>query len=390
MLWVFALSVFLLLHTYVFYALLLIVLDGFRQARSNLLYLSGRRERRTSSQPTNWPTVSVVIAAHNEAACIAQKLTNSLALDYPEDKFEVLVGSDGSTDGTDELVRARASERVRLSSAPRGGKVAVLNRCIPQARGEIVVLTDANTELDASSVRMLVRHFRDAEVGAVCGRLRLYNRSSQAFEESTYWTYESLLKFYEGKHGCVLGANGGIYALRRALFTPLPVDTIVDDFVIPLRILRWGYQVRYDPEAVALEETTGDYGQEAGRRARIAAGNFQSLREVGALLSPSYGFVAFALWSHKLLRWSAPALMALAMFSNLMLLTRSWAWLMLGLQMSFYAMALAGARSTFRGGLLARTASAAYYFTRMNGALAVGFWRFVRNSQAAAWQRTAR
>jgi cellulose synthase/poly-beta-1,6-N-acetylglucosamine synthase-like glycosyltransferase len=139
-------------------------------------------------------------------------------------------------------------------------------------------------------------------VGAVCGRLKLYNRLRKEYEESTYWTYETLLKLYEGKHGAVLGANGGLYAIRRALFAPLPPDTIVDDFVIPLRILEAGYQVRFDPEAAAYEETTEDYAREFARRARIGAGNFQSLSRLPGLLNPSRGFAAYAFWSHKVLR----------------------------------------------------------------------------------------
>jgi cellulose synthase/poly-beta-1,6-N-acetylglucosamine synthase-like glycosyltransferase len=268
--------------------------------------------------------------------------------------------------------------------------VAVLNRCIPSAQGEIVVLTDANTMLDGRALKKLMRHFRDPKVGAVCGRLRLFNKQRREYEESAYWAYESLIKFYEGKHGAVLGANGGIYAIRKSLFTPLPPDTIVDDFVIPMRILQAGYRVIYDPEAVAFEETTEDYAKEAGRRARIAAGNFQSLRMLGGMLLPTSGFVSFAFWSHKVLRWVAPFLMATAAASNLMLLGHHWAWFTLLAQICFYGLALAGAHGYSRKGALERAASVAYYFTSMNIALAVGFWRFVRNSQAAAWNRTAR
>lgn len=390
MIWVFWASVGLLLHTYVVYPLVLILIDGFRQAGENLRFISGGPERRRNGEELLGPTASIVVAAYNEESCIGEKLVNCRELDYPEEKLEVLVGSDGSTDRTDQIVSSCPDPRVKLSAAPRGGKVAVLNRCIPLAKSEIVVLTDANTMLDKAALKKLLRHFRDPEVGAVCGRLRLYNRMKREYEESAYWTYESLIKFYEGKHGAVLGANGGIYAIRKSLFTPLPPDTIVDDFVIPMRILQSGYKVVYDAEAVAFEETTEDYQKEAGRRARIAAGNFQSLRLLGGLLMPTAGFVSFAFWSHKLLRWVAPFLMALAVASNFALLHHTWAWLTLGLQAVFYGLALAGAQGAFRQSPLRRPASIAYYFTSMNYALAVGFWRFVRNSQAAAWNRTAR
>src|SRR6185503_12633420 len=179
---------------------------------------------------------------------------NSLALKYPAHRFEVLIGSDGSTDGTNEIVQLCEDTRVRLSAAARAGKTTVLNRCIPMAQGDIIVLSDANTMIEPEAIEALVRHFEDPDVGAVCGKLRLYNPTKQDYEESAYWNYESLIKFYEGKRGSVVGANGGLYAIRRRLFTKLPPSTIVDDFVIPLRILEQGYQVVYEAGAVAHEE----------------------------------------------------------------------------------------------------------------------------------------
>lgn len=379
----------LLLHTYFFYPVILFILDGIEQAIANLRFIKTGRERRRPRVETQLPTVSLVVAAYNEASCIDEKIKNSLALDYPADRFELVVGSDGSTDGTNEKVQAVTDPRVRLSAAARAGKTTVLNRCIPSAHGDIIILSDANTMIDAEAVKRLVRHFADPEVGAVCGKLKLYNKELQDYEESAYWTYESLIKFYEGKRGAVMGANGGLYAIRRRLFQALPPSTIVDDFVIPLRIMEQGFKVKYDVEAVAYEETTEDYDKEFGRRARIAAGNFQSLRMVPGLLSPAAGFPAFAFWSHKLLRWCAPALMATAFVMNLFLLPNVFYVLTFAAQCLFYGLALAGRQGAFTGSLK-RLASIAYYFVTMNAALAVGFWRFVRNSQRAAWDRTAR
>jgi len=368
----------LLAQTYFLYPLWLLLLSRLRPAW---------RRRPVPSAP--WPTVSLVIAAHDEAACIEDKLRNSLALDYPPDRLEVLIGSDGSTDGTDALVQAYPDPRVHLSAAPRVGKTSVLNRCIPAARGELVVLSDANTSVEPAALKALVRHFADPEVGAVCGRLQLYNPTRAEYEESAYWKYESWLKAMEGKQGAVVGANGGLYALRRELFTPLPPSTIVDDFVMALRLLDQGYRVLYEPEALAREETTEDYGREFGRRARIAAGNFQSLGLVPGLLSPLRGFPAFAFWSHKVLRWCAPALMLVALAANLALLDRPFYRFTMAAQVGFYALALLGSVSVGPS-LLRRIAGVAYYFVTMNLAIVVGFWRFLRSSQAAAWERTAR
>ncbi|XXF81053.1 glycosyltransferase family 2 protein [Myxococcaceae bacterium GXIMD 01537] len=381
----------LLGHTYFFYPFLLLAMDGVAQVVHTVRYMrTGAERRRVARRTVPLPPVSLVVAAYNEAGCIEQKLENSLALDYPEDLFEVLIGSDGSTDGTDDLVRQCTDARVRLSSAQRAGKTTVLNRCVPSARGDIVVLSDANTMIDAAAVKALVRHFEDPEVGAVCGRLKLYNPTRRDYEESAYWSYESLIKFYEGKRGSVVGANGGLYAIRRSLFTLLPPSTIVDDFVIPLRILEKGFRVVYEPEAVATEETTEDYGKEFGRRARIAAGNFQSLKMVPGLLLPTAGFPAFAFWSHKLLRWFAPALMCVALVANLFLLDRLFYQLTLAAQVLFYGLAYLGKVGALKRGAAKRVASVAYYFVTMNLAIVVGFWRFLRNSQRAAWDRTAR
>lgn len=379
----------LLVHTYFFYPLVLFAMDGVAQVAHNLRYMRAGADQRRAEPVGVGPRVSLVVAAYNEASCIEQKLTNSLGLNYPAGRFEVLIGSDGSSDGTDERVLACTDERVKLSAAPRGGKTSVLNRCIPMATGDIVLLSDANTMIEPEAVERLVRHFEDPTVGAVCGQLRLYNPTKAEYEESTYWTYESLIKFYEGKRGAVMGANGGLYAIRRSLFEPLPASTIVDDFVIPLRILQQGYKVMYEPQAVAHEETTEDYDKEFGRRARIAAGNFQSLRMVPRLLSPFAGFPAFAFWSHKLLRWCAPALMALALVANLFLASTLFYQVTLVGQALFYTLAFLGKTGALRG-TARRVASVAYYFVTMNLAIAVGFWRFLRNSQRAAWDRTAR
>jgi cellulose synthase/poly-beta-1,6-N-acetylglucosamine synthase-like glycosyltransferase len=376
-----------LLHTYFFYPLLLWLFDAAREFKASVGRQRGDAE--AGRVATEWPTVTLVVAAYNEADCIGEKLANSVSLDYPKNRFSIIIGSDGSTDGTDEIVQRFPDPRVRLAAAPRAGKSSVLNRCVPAAEGEIVLLSDANTRISADAVRKLVRHFDDPKVGAVCGSLRLYNPTQQHYEESAYWKYESWLKRYEGKFGAVMGANGGLYAIRRSLYSPLPTSTIVDDFVVALRIVQSGYKVSYDPQATAEEETTEDYGREFKRRARIAAGNFQSLRLLPGLLNPLRGFPAFAFWSHKLLRWCAPAFMVASFVSSLALWQRGfyrWAFMA---QLAFYLLALLGPASWLPR-KVRKLSSMAFYFVSMNLAIAVGFWRFLRNSQRAAWDRTSR
>jgi len=385
---VFWVSVLALVHTYLLYPVLLVALDAFRQARNDFRYLAGGGERRRALADDP-PRVSLLVSAWNEATVIRRKLENALELDYPADRLEILVGSDGSDDGTDEIVASLDDPRVRLSSAPRVGKVGVLNRLVPMARGEILVFSDANTHFDPAAIRMLVRHFRDSAVGVVCGGLRLYNPSRTGYEESTYWKYETFLKFMEGKWGAVMGANGGIYAMRRSLWETLPGDTVVEDFVVAGRCLLRGRKVIYEPEAVAFEETTEDYARERARRARIAAGNFQALVVLRRLLSPARPFVAFAFLSHKVLRWFAPFFLLGALLSNLLLAGRSPYDLALLAQLGFYGLALAG-RLGWSRGMLGGAASAARYFTEMNWGMLQGFFRWLFGTQKATWDRTAR
>jgi cellulose synthase/poly-beta-1,6-N-acetylglucosamine synthase-like glycosyltransferase len=383
-------SLGLVAYSYLGYPIVLAIWTGLREALAGARFLSGGPDRRQRRRDDRWPAVSVVFSAFDEEACIRQKVENCLALDYPPEKLEVLVGCDGCTDRTAELALEVGDPRVRVIELPRGGKATALSRLVPIARGEVVVLTDANTMMDRGAVRSLARHFHDASVGAVVGRLRLYNRVRREYEESLYWRYETILKYYEGKLGCVVGANGGLYAIRRLLFSALAPGTIIDDFVIPVRIAARGWRVPFEPEAVAYEETTEDYEREFGRRARIGAGNWQSLSLVPDLLDPRSGFLAFAFVSHKLLRWAAPFLLAIALVLSVPLALRlgpAYRLLLLG-QLAFYGLAFLG--RTGSAGPLRRVASIAHYFVAMNVALAVGFWRFMRGTQPAAWNRTAR
>ncbi len=390
----FSLSGLLLAHTFALYGLSL-----------RLLARHGRQTPPPAAPGAlDLPHVTVVVAAHDEEACIGAKLQNFQALDYPRDKLDIIVGSDGSTDRTEAIVERFAARdpRIRLSAAPRGGKSAVLNRCIPMARGTWVLLTDANTMLRQDALKVLARHLGDPGLGAVAGRLVLTRPRGElpaAEGEGLYWRYETRLKIAEAELGIVLGANGALYALKRALFTPLPPETIVDDLVIPLRLTIAGHALRYEPEALAFEEAEASLAGESRRRARIAAGNFQSLAWLFPLLSPRRGRWAYAFWSHKVLRWCAPFLLLIALLSNAALAGQGRFWLAaLALQCLFYGLALLGAllpapRPGRRQGIAGRCAAllrALHYFVRMNWSQAQGFYRFALGRQKAAWERAAR
>jgi cellulose synthase/poly-beta-1,6-N-acetylglucosamine synthase-like glycosyltransferase len=337
------------------------------------------------------PPVSVLIAAYNEEAVIEDRLRNALAMDYPAEKLEIMVGSDGSTDRTAEIVRGYADSRVRLQDfSRRRGKAAVLNSSVPELKGEILLFSDANTQVDSAAVRKLVRWFPDPRVGAVCGRLVLTDPLTGKNVDSLYWKYETFLKQCEGRLGALLGANGAIYAIRKAAFTPIPDETILDDFTIPLLAkLRTGCMIVYDSEAVAREETPPELGMEFLRRSRIGAGGFQSLGLVWRLLHPRWGWTAWALVSHKILRWLCPFFLLGMLASNLVLCARPFFQIAFVAQLLFYLVSWAMAVIPIRFRFL-RPLRLTTMFTCMNLALLAGFGKWLLASQKGAWQRTVR
>lgn len=381
MAWAFAIAAMVVGWTYAGWLLALVAVDAWRRLR-----LAARAPVPAAAKSTRGPpTVSVLIAAHDEASVIEGKLDNTLALDWPRDRLEILVGSDGSTDGTDELVRAYEDKGVVLSTAARAGKAAVLNRLAKRATGDVLLFTDANTIIARDALRHLCAALEVPGTGAVSGRLRLVTPDGGDASEGLYWRYETLLKTYESKVGALVGANGGLYVLRASLWQPLREDTIVDDFVVSMRPLLRGLRVVYEPRAVAVEETAPTPRGEWRRRVRIAAGNFQSLRELHPLLTrPSLSGLAF--WSHKIFRWLAPFALLVMLMTSAVMASSSLVWAaVFASQVAFYALAVAG-----RLGLQGRLPSLARYFTEMNAALVVGLVRCLRGSQAAAWQRTPR
>ncbi len=353
--------------------------------------LFGRRRAAQELDDAALPKMTLLVAAHNEAEVIAARLENALAVDYPREKFAVVVASDGSSDATARIVKSYADRGVRLLDYhPNRGKAATLNAAMQEISGDLVLLSDANTYIDPPAPRHLARWFADPRVGAVCGRLVLTDPQTGRNVDSLYWKYETFLKKAEGRLGALLGANGAVYAIRRELFAPIPNDTIVDDFVIPLLArLRTGCEIVYDAQAVAQEETPAQLGSEFGRRSRIGAGGFQSIVLLWRLLDPRQGWTAFSFFSHKVLRWHCPFFLVAALVANLFLLgVPAYRWLFAA-QVAFYALSLVGAFLP-GGGLPAKLVRLTTMFTSMNLALLVGFWRWLTGRQRGVWQRTAR
>ncbi|MDB5385253.1 MAG: glycosyl transferase family 2, partial [Planctomycetaceae bacterium] len=237
-----------------------------------LVWLISRRypdpvlEAQNAFPPTEWPRVSLIIAAYKEEKVILPRLVNATLLDYPPEMLEILVGVDGQEDCTGELVESFIDSRIRLVQYPqRRGKASVLNDTVPQAQGEILVFSDANTMTKPDSLKHLVRHFRDSQVGSVCGKLELVDSASGQNVDGIYWKYENFLKGCESRINGLLGVNGGIYALRKELYEAIPTNAIVDDFLIGMRVHLQYKRLIYDPTAVALEETPDTIQQEFQR-----------------------------------------------------------------------------------------------------------------------------
>ena len=353
--------------------------------------LARLRPKPTPPTSSELPFVSVLIAAHNEERFIEEKVKNTLAASYPQDRLEIAIASDGSSDQTVRLVRDLHAPNVRLFDySERRGKSTVLNATFPELRGDIVVLSDANTLFKTDAITKLVLWFADPATNAVCGRLVLTDPATGQNVDSLYWRYETFLKKKEARLGALLGANGAIYAIRRSHFMPIPNNTIVDDFVIPLLSkLKHGGQIIYDDSAVAFEESPATIGSEFRRRARIGTGGYQSLALLWPLLNPKHGWTAFAFFSHKVLRWVAPFLLIAAFTANLLLIAYPfYRWLFVA-QIGFYGASFLGSYAKGRG-LPFKLLRLAAMFTSMNAALFVGFFRWLVLPQSGTWQRTAR
>ncbi|UCC53548.1 MAG: glycosyltransferase family 2 protein, partial [Anaerolineaceae bacterium] len=250
------------------------------------------------------PAVSMIIAAYNEAESIGPKLDNILSLDYPRHRLEVIIASDGSADGTDDIVRGYGDQGVKLLSLPRQGKAPALNTAVAASTGEILVFSDANSMYAPDAIRALVRPFADPEVGGVAGN-QSYLKGEQdgaAAGEKSYWNFDRKLKESQSQAGNAISATGAIYAIRRSLFQSVP-DGVTDDFVTSTRVILQGYRLVFAPDAIAYEPVAKSSGREFGRKERVITRGLGSVWVNRNLLNPfQYGFYAVQIFSHKVLR----------------------------------------------------------------------------------------
>lgn len=378
---------FVVFYTYVGYGF---VLYGVVKLREAL------RPRTAFADPDPWPEVTLLIAAYNEQEVVDEKMRNSLAQEYPAGRLRIVWVTDGSNDATNERLAAWSEAQV-LFRPERRGKTAALNRAFALIDTPLVICTDANTMLNAEAVREMVRLFSDPKVGCVAGEKRVAaaDGANAAATEGIYWKYESKLKEWDDRLSSACGAAGELFAVRRSLFRPVPEDTLLDDFLISMRIVMQGYRIAYSTRAYALETPSADMGEEGKRKRRIAAGGLQAIARLWPLLNPfRYGFFSWQYVSHRVLRWSlTPVLMLLLIPLNVVLACcaeRNTAYVvLLVLQALFYLAGIAGWVLSRRG-VKNRLFYVPYYFLFMNVNVFRGMWYLLTHKGGGAWEKARR
>ena len=355
-----------------------------------LLWLASRCKRpHGQGDAGHEPSVTLVISCYNEADVIARKLENSLALDYPGNKLAILVVSDGSDDGTDNIVKGFANKGIRLiRQEGRLGKTMGLNLAVEAADSEIIVFSDANAMYDTQAVRYLVRHFSHEKVGYAVGAA-LYtdaDTGASAHNENLYWRYELAIKTWESRLHSVVGGDGAIYAIRSRLWQPLQQRDI-NDFVNPLQIIAQGYRGRFEPRAQCFEETAGSFDKEIARKERIVNRSIRGLMRVKSVMNPlKTGVFSFMVISHKLLRWLIPYFLVLGVAGSALLASQSLALFQLITLGSLGLLLLATTGQLWRDKTLLPTVlSLPYYFVMVNAYAMKGIYKALRGETQVTW-----
>ena len=384
--WLFWISSSLILYSYFLYPCILFALYSLSQIRRDWQYLSGRHDRRINPlRQEELPSVSLVIAAYNEQRHLPDRIINIRNLEYPKNKLEVIIVSDGSDDRTNEILAEARDEQIRTVLLPlRKGKANALNVGVALTTSEILIFSDAATLFAPDSIQKLVRHFSDPKVGVACGLLKFKATAESQQTEGIYWKYETIIRLMEARFGATLTASGAIYALRRQCFQPISSETVIEDFVVPMRARQLGYSVIFDPEATGIEYAAPSVSGEFTRRVRLAVGSF---RAMGELIRVRMNFMTrLAFFSHKLLRWLVPFFLIALLLSNIFLITAVPYRVVFLTQSVFYLWAIAGymfrdQMKRIRFGLLG------YFWLAMNIAFLVGFWKYLFGRQDSAWKR---
>jgi cellulose synthase/poly-beta-1,6-N-acetylglucosamine synthase-like glycosyltransferase len=346
------------------------------------------RPQPVKKDPEARPSVSILIPAYNEESGIEGTLQNKLALDYPKSKMEILVISDGSDDRTDEIVRGYAHEGVRLiRQEPRAGKTMALNRAVSQARGELIVFSDANSMYTPEALSMLASNFADPNVGYVTGKMIYTNLDGSTNGDgcSAYMKYENRLRQNETRAGSVVGVDGGIDAVRKDLYKQMNPDHL-PDFILPLRVVEQGYRVVYEPNALLKEPALNEEEDEHRMRVRVTLRALWALYDMRHLLSfRRYGLFALQLWSHKVLRYACFIFLAGAFASNALLIN---AHPLFNFTLISQTAAYAGSALSpllIKSGMRVQILYLLRYFVLINISAAAGFYKFFRGHKQILW-----
>ena len=372
---VFWLTIGIVIYTYIGYPIIIFVLS---------LFVNNVNKKHDIE-----PKVTFLITAYNEEASIAKKLDNTLKLDYPKEKLEIIVASDGSTDKTDEIVKQYSKYGVKLIRVEgRVGKTETQNVAVKQAKGEIVIFSDATTEYRHDAIKKIIRNYADPSVGGVSGGFDYVpsRKTSVAFGNILYWKFEKKLKEWESKIKTLLGASGCMYSVRKKLYEPLPPD-IISDFIEPLKIVEKGYRVIFEPEAVGYELTMDKPKKELNMRIRVFSRGMRGVLYMKHLLNPlKYPFISFQLFSHKILRWLIPVFAIILFISNTLLLNSAFYTKIFYAQIFFYLIALIG---LFCEKILQKhikLLSLPVYFLIVNIALFISLFKLITGKKYTVWE----
>lgn len=384
---VFWIGVFIVFYTYVGYTLLLYVMVWVKE-----LF----KPRQQRDLPEQLPSVTLLIAAYNEQDIVEAKMQNCESLKYPEDKLKIVWVTDGSTDDTNRLLAAY--ERVEVLYEPqRGGKSAALNRATPFVNTPLVIYTDANTMLCEQAVMEIVRAFTDPRVGCVSGekRVAIDTAHGATSGEGLYWKYESVVKSLDDRLGSAVGAAGELFAIRTSLYEYLPNDTLLDDFVLSIRIAQRGYKIAYCSDAYAVEAASADMEQEAKRKIRISAGGLQAVWRLRSMLNVfKYGMFSFQYISHKVLRWTIAPLMLFALLPlNIVLVLfgvhTAFYGTLLALQLGLYGLGIYGYVHS-KDEKMNKFVYVPYYFLFMNVSVMSALSYLRKHRGSGVWEKAVR
>ena len=373
-----------------------------------LVKIRGGKRQVSVIKPGSYPDVTMVVPAYNELDYLPEKLQNCLSQNYPSQHLHFLFVVEGSTDGSADYLEhhKRNIPNLHFLSGPqRLGKIAAMNNAMRQVQTPITIFTDANTQLNPEAVSRIVARFEPASVGAVTGEKRIQLQGAEAAAgsgEGLYWRYESFLKKLDAQLHTIVGAAGELFAIRTDLYEPVEADTLLDDFIISLRIAGRGYRVDYAPDAYALERPSHSVSEEMKRKVRIATGGFQSIQRLAYLLNVfKYGWLSFQYVSHRVLRWAVtPFCLPLLLLLNLIMLTQPydlenafltaplWGSLMVA-QVAFYLIASVGYVLENRHTRFKLT-FVPFYFVFMNWCVLAGFARYCNGNLSGVWEKARR